>query len=73
MIRGDGENPTSKRPKIVTVNLLSPPKWSDEAETRSLAHFWGGESKSIIIGVPKSRLVVTEKFHVELGWGGLTD
>jgi hypothetical protein len=57
MIRGDGESPTSKRPKIVTVNLLSTPstpKWSDEAETRSLARFWGGESKSVITGVLKS-------------------
>jgi hypothetical protein len=57
MIGGDGESPTSNRPKIVTVNLLntpSTPKWSDEADTRSLAHFWGGESKSIVMGVPKS-------------------
>jgi hypothetical protein len=58
MIRGDGENPYGKtwpkRPKIVTFNLLNTPKWSDEAETRSLTHFWGGEYESIVMGVPKS-------------------
>ena len=44
-------------------------KWSDEADTHSLTYFWGGESESVIMGVPKLRFSVTDKFHDELGLG----
>jgi hypothetical protein len=48
---------------------VSPTRTSDwvGAETHSLVYFWGGDHESIIIRAPKSRLVVTENFHDELG------